>query len=180
MAIKSKDKIYFDTDCLSSFLWTDSMHILISLYGNRVVVPTRVEQELKNVEYLHEKLRALINRGLVKTETFAIGTDEFKIYGLLRTGDNQHPRIDDGEAAVIALAKCNDATMASNNLRDIKYYIDYYKLNNITTADILFEAWQNNVIIKAEAEELWQRMRRKKRKFPYDTFEEWVIKTKEI
>lgn len=174
MAIKSKDKIYFDSDCISSFLWTNTEGILVSLYGNRIVIPSLVYEELRKVDHIYNKLQNLISKGVVKTESFGFTTEEFKIYTLLKMGDTKHPKIGTGEASVIALAKCNEATMASNNLKDISYYLQYYKLNNITTADILYEALQNKLIIKAEAEQIWQNMRRKKRKLPYDTFEEWL------
>ena len=135
-------------------------------------------EELRKVDHIYKKLQNLINKGIAKAESFGYTTEEFKIYNLLKKGDTIHPKIGTGEASVIALAKCNEATMASNNLKDISYYIQYYKLNNITAADILYEALQKNLIIKAEAEQIWQSMRRKKRKLPYDTFDEWIKQEK--
>lgn len=43
----------------------------------------------------------------------------------------------DGEAAVIALTRENGGVIASNNLRDVKEYVEDYDLNLITTAFIL-------------------------------------------
>lgn len=174
MAIKSKDKIYFDTDCLSTFLCTDSEWIPISLYGNRMVVPTPVLEELKKVNFLYGKISNMMAMGIVQKETFSIESDTFKLFTLLKSGTEKLPKIGLGEASVIALAKCNEATMASNNLKDVAYYINYYKLNNITSADILKEALEKNIIIKSEGERLWQKMRARNRKMPYDTFEEFL------
>lgn len=174
MAIKSKDKIYFDTDCLSSFLWTNSQSILVQLYGDRVFVPTLVLDEIRKVPFLQGQLTRYLNTGLIQTENFGIKDDPFNIYKLLILGDNEHPKIGQGEAAVIALAKCNEATMASNNLKDISYYIEYYNLNNITTADILHEAVQNNVITHLEADALWQKMILCRRNLPYQSYSEWL------
>ncbi len=174
MAIKSKDKIYFDTDCLSTFLCTNSEWIPMSLYGNRMVVPAPVYEELKKIDFLREKVSNMMARGVVSKETFSIETDIYKLFMLLKTGTKELPKIDMGEASVIALAKCNEATMASNNLKDVAYYINYYKLNNITSADILVEALEQERIIKSEGERLWQKMRAKRRKMPCDTFEEYL------
>ena len=174
MAIKSKDRIYFDTDCISSFLWTDTTYILANLYGNKIVVPTLVLEELKKVEHLYKKLDKMINVGVVKTQSFSFNSEEFEIYTLLKVGDKVHPKIGNGEASVISLAKCNEATMASNNLKDISYYIKYYQLNNLTTADILNEALQKGIIDDEEVEEIWQKMRKRRQKMPENTFIEWM------
>lgn len=175
MAIKSKDKIYFDADCLSSFLWTNSQAILVQLYGNRIFVPSLVVDEIKKVPFLKGQLDRYSRMPFIQQETFSVKDEPFEIYRLLRQGDKEHPMIGQGEAAVIALAKCNEATMASNNLRDISYYLEYYNLNNITTADILFEAVQTNVITQADAETLWLRMIQCKRDLPYPTYGEWLL-----
>lgn len=33
------DKIFFDTDCLSAFLWIKNENILVKLYGGKIVLP---------------------------------------------------------------------------------------------------------------------------------------------
>lgn len=178
MALKSKDKIYFDTDCLSSFIMTNNTGLLIKLYGERCRVTSIVSMEFSKVKRIYKDLIQYQNTGLFKEEEIDLPSEEFKIFDLLRKGDENHPKIGDGEASVIALAYINDATMASNNLKDIAYYIEYYKLNNLTVADILYEAIEQKIIIKAEAEKIWQDMRRCGRKLPFDTYEEWLDKNK--
>ena len=46
------DDLFFDTDCLSAFLWINDTNILHELYGGRIVLPEPVYQEL-----LFEKIR---------------------------------------------------------------------------------------------------------------------------
>lgn len=41
------DELFFDTDCLSAFLWINDTNILHELYGGRIVLPEPVYQELK-------------------------------------------------------------------------------------------------------------------------------------
>ncbi len=31
--------LFFDTDCISSFLWTEEEHLLLKLYPGRIVLP---------------------------------------------------------------------------------------------------------------------------------------------
>ena len=42
------DKLFFDTDCISAFLWVKEENILFKLYPNRVVLPKQVFDELSN------------------------------------------------------------------------------------------------------------------------------------
>ena len=42
------DDLFFDTDCLSAFLWINDTNILHELYGGRIVLPEPAYQELSN------------------------------------------------------------------------------------------------------------------------------------
>ena len=42
------DDLFFDTDCLSAFLWINDTNILHELDGGRSVLPEPVYQELSN------------------------------------------------------------------------------------------------------------------------------------
>ena len=42
------DDLFFDTDCLSAFLWINDTNILHELYGGRIVLPEPGYQELSN------------------------------------------------------------------------------------------------------------------------------------
>ena len=68
--------------------------------------------------------------------------------------------------------------MASNNLKDISYYIKFYNLNNITTADILFEALQKEIVDMEDCENIWAEMLNKKRFLPTKSFQLWIDKFK--
>lgn len=39
---------FFDTDCLSSFLWVNNVNILKELYGGKIIFPSQVYDELSN------------------------------------------------------------------------------------------------------------------------------------
>ena len=50
--------MFFDTDCLSSFLWIDDTNIIEALYGGNIVLPDQVYLELSNPRVPHLKMRA--------------------------------------------------------------------------------------------------------------------------
>lgn len=54
------------------------------------------------------------------------------------------------------MAKQRNGTLASNNLRDIRPYVEKYKISHITTGDILIEAMGAGII--TEANTIWSEM----------------------
>ena len=58
------ETVYFDTDCLSAFLWVNNQSILAQLYPGRIVLPKEVYIELSNPGIPHLKARVEIVRGL--------------------------------------------------------------------------------------------------------------------
>lgn len=52
------NNLFFDTDCLSAFLWINDTNILEVLYGGDIVIPSPVYQELSNPCIPHIKNRA--------------------------------------------------------------------------------------------------------------------------
>ena len=63
-----------------------------------------------------------------------MGSKEFYDYLQMTTSPEAGMRIiGRGEAAGIAMAKHRDGTLASNNLRDIRLYVEKYEISYITT-----------------------------------------------
>ena len=54
------DKLFFDTDCISSFLWVKEENLLLKLYPGAVVLPKQVYDELSNPSIPH--IRRKINQ----------------------------------------------------------------------------------------------------------------------
>lgn len=42
------EQLFFDTDCVSSFLWVGRENILLSLYPSMIILPQQVFSELSN------------------------------------------------------------------------------------------------------------------------------------
>lgn len=167
------DRIFFDTDCLSAFLWVGSENILIQLFKGKVVIPQQVYDEIKRVPNLCKKTDTLIQNSDVLIGGLVAGTPEAELYIKLTTKpDAGYKIIGKGEASAISLAKFNDGILGSNNLKDILPYVKLFSLKHITTGDILVEALSKGLITERQGNTMWEDMI--KRKLPASTFSDFL------
>jgi len=174
------DELFFDTDCLSAFLWINNTNILHELYGGRIVLPEPVYREISNPCIPHIKQRAdiLISNKDISVKSIDVGTEEYKLYSDLLREEKGKKSIGRGEAGGIALAKIYNGILASNNYADIALYIDKYNLKHIDTGRILMEAMKKELITEADGNCIWNQMLAKKRKLPATTFSEYLVNKK--
>lgn len=168
--------LFFDTDCLSAFLWINNTNILSALYSGKIILPEPVYQELSNPSIPHIKQRtaALIDNGDALVKTIEADTEEYKLYASLIRDKRGKKSIGRGEAGGIALAKTYNGILASNNYKDIIPYIKKYNLRHIDTGQILLEAMKKGLISQADGNVIWNQMRAKKRMLPANTFTEYL------
>lgn len=167
--------LYFDTDCLSAFLWVNNESLLPQLYPGQVIIPKQVYDELSYVPHLQARVDTLLNRGDVSVMEIQAGTEEHQLYTeFTRKPKPGHAVIGRGEAASLALAKSENGIVASNNLKDISQYIADYGLKHKTTGDILTEAFDRGIITEYEGNTLWANMLRKKRKLGANSFTDYL------
>lgn len=132
------DEFFFDTDCLSAFLWVHGESILARLYTGHIILPAQVYDELKKVPHLSTRAEVLKNNGDLVVESMDVGSIEYQDYvRMTMTPEPGMRMIGRGEAAGIAMVKERGGILASNNLRDISPYVTKYGLKHITTGDIL-------------------------------------------
>lgn len=174
------DDLFFDTDCLSAFLWINDTNILHELYGGNIVLPEPVYQELSNPSIPHIKQRAdaMINNKDVSVKTIDTATEEYKLYAALIHGEKGQKSIGRGEAGGIALAKTYNGILASNNYKDIAPYIKKYNLKHTDTGQILAEALEKGLITETDGNNIWSKMLVKKRKLPATSFSEYLTAQK--
>ncbi len=169
------EKYFFDTDCLSAFLWVREESILARLYAGRIILPAQVYHELQKVPHLLARVDTLKNNGYLSVESMEAGSEEYTDYLQMTTAPEEGMRIiGRGEAAGIAMAKQRAGTLASNNLRDIRPYVEKYDISHVTTGDILIEAMDAGIITEAEGNAIWSDMIRKRRMLPTTTFSEYL------
>lgn len=169
------DGYFFDTDCLSAFLWVRGESILSRLYAGRIILPAQVYDELKKVPHLLARADAMKNNGDLVVESMEVDSAEYHDYLQMTTTPEAGMRIiGRGEAAGIAMVKERGGILASNNLRDISPYITKYGLEHITTGDILIEAMKSGLISETDGNNLWSNMLRKRRMLPTSTFTDYI------
>lgn len=169
------EKYFFDTDCLSAFLWVREESILARLYAGRIILPMQVYNELQRVPHLLARVDTLKNHGDLRVESMEVGSVEYNDYLKMTTVPEEGMRIiGRGEVAGIAMAKQRNGTLASNNLRDIRPYVEKYEISHITTGDILIEAMNAGIITEAEGNIIWSDMIRKRRMLPITTFSDYL------
>ena len=173
------DLIYFDTDCLSSFLWVGREFLLIRLYKDRIFLSQQVYREIVRIPSLKIKVNQLIQSKEFTLSDFQVGSPEHILYTELTKNPIKGRKIiGNGEASVICLAKCRDGIVGSNNFKDIWEYLDLYHLRHIATADILCEALENGLISLRESNTIWRDMRNKNTWLPEETFSDYLAKHK--
>lgn len=171
---------FFDTDCLSAFLWINNMNILHELYGGKIILPEPVYQELSNpsIPHIKQRVDVMIDSKDVSVKLINTGTKEYRLYSELIRGKKGQKSIGRGEAGGIALAKTYNGILASNNYKDIAPYIKEYGLKHIDTGQILLEALKKGLITEADGNNIWSKMLAKKRMLPASSFSEYLQKHK--
>ena len=170
-------KLFFDTDCLSSFLWVEREDIILLNYSGRIVIPQFVYEEFcrPGVQHLLMTLDNLIRTKTVIKMDIPYGSSDADLFRqLTKKPVSGMQTIGKGEASALVLAKSHDGIVASNNLRDVKRYADEFNLQIMTTAEILVEAYGVLYISLPEADKIWKDMLLKKRKLPTASFSEYL------
>jgi|SRR5690554_1105621 len=76
------DRLFFDTDCFSSFLWVHGESVLLELFQGRIILPQQVLEELCNpsIPHIKNKVISLINKGDIETQQILTNTEGYKLY----------------------------------------------------------------------------------------------------
>lgn len=174
------DDMFFDTDCLSAFLWINNTNILQELYGGKILIPEPVYQELANpsIPHIKRRVESLLSNRIAMVKQIELDKEEYKLYRSLINGSKSVKAIGKGEAAGIALAKIYNGILASNNYRDIAPYIEKFNLKHIDTGHILTEALEKKIITEDDGNIIWQQMISKNRKLPEVSFTEYLKRSK--
>ena len=103
------DSLYFDTDCISSFLWVKEERLITSLYSRKIKIPHQVYNELSypGTPQLKTRVDILISNGDAAIVSILTDTPEFSFYSKLTTSpDEGHIIIGKGEAGTSDLMDC--------------------------------------------------------------------------
>ena len=106
--MSSTEPLFFDTDCLSAFLWIKEESIVTRLYPGRVVIPQAVYSELSNpcVPHLKARIDLLLATGRARVQDIDVGTPAYAFYKkLIIPTEIGQKVIGRGEAEAITLAR---------------------------------------------------------------------------
>ena len=76
----TESPLYFDTDCLSAFLWVRNESILTQLYPGRVIIPKQVYDELASVPHLQARIDTLLRQNKIELLEIKVGTPAAELY----------------------------------------------------------------------------------------------------
>lgn len=174
------DSVFFDTDCICAFLWINEESLLEKMFPGKIVIPKEVYNEIDRpmIPHLKTRIDQLIANGSAIVMSMDINSEEYALYRELTTDSGKNKVIGSGEAASISLAKKHNGVLGSNNLRDVRYYINKYSLKYVTTGDILVEAFRKGLITEQEGTTIWASMLKKKRKIGENSFTEFLQRSK--
>lgn len=174
------DELFFDTDCLSSFLWINDTNLLELLYGGNIVILAPVYQELSNpsIPHIKQRVDTLISNKSAIVQQIEADKEEYRLYRELINGSKNEKAIGNGEAAGIALAKTYNGILASNNWKDIAPFIEKFNLKHIDTGQILLSGLEKGYITESQGNAIWQKMLKRKRKLPEANFSDYICKYK--
>ena len=127
------------------------------------------------IPHLKARIDAMLQNNDARVESIQIDSKEYDLFTeLISTDNKEHKAIGRGKAAAITFAKERNGILASNNLRDVAFYVSEFHLQHKTTGDILKEALEKDLITEAQGNQLWQSMLKKRRKLGYQTFTEFL------
>ena len=168
--------VFYDTDCLESFLFVDAGYILERLFS-KIIIPEQVYEEILVektsliVKTNFEKLKV----GFVEIREIQFASQEYTTYKSIERGFwSQTGKVcGAGESAAMALAHLNNGIVASNNLSDVEEYIGSLEIELITSSMILSKAVEKDIISEDGANALWKEMVNEGIDLPKDTFTQY-------
>ena len=142
--------VFYDTDCLESFLFVEAGYILESLFS-KIIIPEQVYNELmdKSTPSVVKTNFENLKEGFVEIKEIIFSSQEYTTYKLIEKGfwSETGKVCGSGESAALALAHLNNGIVASNNLSDVEEYIESLDIELITSSMILTKAVEKNIDI---------------------------------
>lgn len=168
--MSTEPPVILDADFISSFAWVNRLDILEGLYSKRMIILEEVMEELNRVPHLASRVKLSIRNGHIKCEAmFADSPEALQLAKFLETG-----RYGTGEASCMAYLIQHDGILGSNNLSDVKAFCIQSKKRLLTTADVMYQAYEAGHMNIDEADKIWGDMISKRRKLPALSFSEYM------
>lgn len=169
-----------DTDVLSMFIRRDAINYFIKLFKKlnaQIIVPRQVVDEFEAYRQFQkpaDTIHQLERENYIKVQDILPCTEEYSSY--IDYTEVQY--MGKGEAAALSIAANyeGEAWLASNNLRDVKDEIEKKSISLYTTATVIRECVDREIITKDRASKLWKKMLSDGERLPDETYEEYIDK----
>lgn len=175
--------VFYDTDCLESFLFVGAGYILEKLFS-KIIIPEQVYNELtdKSTPPVVKTNFKNLKEEFVEIREITFASQEYTTYKLIEKGfwSETGKVCGSGESAAMALAHLNNGIIASNNLSDVEEYIESLDIELITSSMILTKAVEKNIVTEDTANGLWKGMVKEGIGLPKDSFTEYYEELYEI
>lgn len=129
---------------------------------SKIIISAEVKDELFNKntpEKVKNRLAQLIQEEYVEIKDLEFGSNEFNQYYTFIT-DNNTKDVGKGELSVISLAIVKNGILASNNLKDVCYFVKKYNLEHVTTSKIIVTCYEKRYLTFDEADKIWKELRK--------------------
>lgn len=166
-------KVFFDTDCISSFFKIGQRNIIEELFDARIVIPEKVYEELSHprVPHLKKQVDEMLANGAATKESIDVGSNAYYYFKIL-TSPTNIPMIGKGEGAAMAMAIAEGGILASNNMKDVARFVKQYNIEHYTSLKILMLAEERGILCELECESIWRAMKQHHIRIPEGTYVE--------
>lgn len=179
--VQSRLPVFFDTDCLVCFLWTDNLLVLRDLFGGRIRIPEEVVIEImrrrrrspgvSRVAMAQTNLKQFISTGKAEKVFIFPGSKQHDEFNRLVSGGFGGKILGRGESAAMVHARFEGGIVASNNLSDVKPYCELHRLPTTTATQIMVDAVSLDRLTFEKADQIWRQMIEEDRWMPYPDFQ---------
>ncbi len=163
-------KILIDSDVIRHFIRGRKLNSLKKIFPGNLYILDMVEAEICRSRKIKVDVQRIIKNGTLKRINFPTS----KIY--LLEYEKLIKKFGVGESACMAVARHEDDIIASNNLNDIKEYCNNHKICYLTTIDILYIAYERNIMSEADVDEFlyYNISGANPSKIPFSTLERFI------
>jgi len=173
--INPKSRIILDADVIIHFIKGELLLSLTEILPNSFIILDKVKEEILQPQQ-KAKLNEFIELPRVAVIEFPDQIEYIKEYAHIMSSVGYN--MDSGESACLVYAKFNKDVLASSNLKDIKKYCRFHKIEYLTTIDLLFLGYENGVLTSEECDEFIRKVIRKGSKLPNESFSKIIEKRK--
>lgn len=169
-----KPPLIIDNCVLGNLHSAKGLYLLDLLYSGEIIIPSQVLEEATLKTELYQKIKLLKEREVFQIYSIDDISEMRRFAKLERRFKDNGEAQAKGEAAVLTIAEITKGTVCSDNISDVKPYIDRHNMKLKTTLSILFDAYFQKIIDQRQGEEMIKNIIKDGNKIPVNTFKDVI------